>query len=54
MNYAMKYKGEEKPQIGNKINRTPNALTIKIIKAARQGKGIDEPIKDIHRFIDSL
>jgi hypothetical protein len=50
----MKNKGKEKAQIGAKIIKTPNALTIKTIVAARQGIGIDEPINDIRDFINSL
>jgi len=33
---------------------TPNALTVKTIKNARVGKGIDKPIKNVRDFINSL
>ena len=32
----------------------PNALTIKTIKAARNGEDIGESIKNVRSFIDSL
>ena len=34
--------------------RTPNALTVKTIEDAHNGKGIDKPIKDVRAFINSL
>ena len=34
--------------------RTPNALTVKTIKDARNGKGIDKPIENVREFINSL
>lgn len=37
-----------------KTNKTPNALTIKTIKDAHEGKGIGKPIDDIKSFISSL
>ena len=37
-----------------KINKIPNALTVKTIEEARKGKGISKPIKDIKSFIVSL
>jgi hypothetical protein len=33
---------------------TPNALTVKTIKDAHNGKGIDKPIKNVRAFINSL
>lgn len=32
----------------------PNALTAKTIEDAKQGLGIDKPIKNIHSFLTSL
>lgn len=40
--------------IKTEVTRTPNALTIKTIKDAHNGKGIGEPIKNVRSFIDSL
>ena len=34
--------------------QTPNALTIKTIKDAHKGKGVDKPIKNVRSFIDSI
>jgi hypothetical protein len=34
--------------------RIPNALTIKTINDAHNGKGINKPIKNIRSFISSL
>jgi hypothetical protein len=34
--------------------KTPNTLTVKTIKEARAGKGIDKPIENVRSFIDSL
>ena len=35
-------------------NKIPNAVTRKIIKDARKGKGIGEPIQDIKSFLEFL
>jgi hypothetical protein len=40
--------------IKTEATQTPNALTVKTIKAAHEGKGINEPIKNVRAFIDSL
>lgn len=40
--------------VKTEVTRTPNALTIKTIKDARNGKGIDKPIENVRAFISSL
>jgi hypothetical protein len=36
------------------VSEKPNALTIKTIRDARAGKGVDKPIENVRSFIDSL
>jgi hypothetical protein len=40
--------------IKTEVSKTPNALTIKTIKDAHNGKDIGEPIKNIRSYINSL
>ncbi|MCD0489081.1 hypothetical protein LPB86_12645 [Pedobacter sp. MC2016-14] len=41
-------------KIINATNRTPNALTVKTIHNAHNGIELNEPIKNIRSFIDSI
>ena len=40
--------------VKTKVTELPNALTVKTIKAAHNGKDIGKPIKNVRSFIDSL
>jgi hypothetical protein len=40
--------------VKTEVTKTPNALTIKTIKDAHEGKDVGEPIKDIRSYINSL
>jgi len=40
--------------VKTEVKELPNALTVKTIKAANNGKGVGEPIKNVRSFIDSL
>ena len=40
--------------VSTEIAEKPNALTVKSIKAAHNGKGVDKPIKSVRAFISSL
>jgi len=50
----MKTNHQEKQINTNKDACMPNALSIKTIDAARVGKGIGKPIKNVRAFIHSL
>ncbi|MBB3054492.1 hypothetical protein [Mucilaginibacter gotjawali] len=40
--------------VKTEVSETPNALTVKTIKDARTGKGVEKPIENVRSFIDSL
>jgi len=40
--------------IKSKVANAPNSLTVKTIKDAHNGKGIDKQIKNVRSFISSL
>jgi hypothetical protein len=50
----MKRRSKQEEIYCSKVVEIPNVLTVKTIKAAHSGKGIDKPIRNVHIFVDSL